>query len=71
MEFVKYNNNARNSINVTKTLANKHQKNFATRLEYFIVIGSVLRIRITLMRIWLRLRIQPFTLCLSGSDLSL
>jgi hypothetical protein len=30
-EFVNYNNNARNSINVTKTLALKHQKNLASR----------------------------------------
>jgi hypothetical protein len=33
-EFVNYNNNARNSINVTKTLATKHQKNFASRYPF-------------------------------------
>ena len=33
-EFVNYNQNARNSINVTKTLATKHQKNLASRYEY-------------------------------------
>lgn len=30
-EFINYNQNARNSINVTKTLALKHQKNLASR----------------------------------------
>jgi hypothetical protein len=39
-EFVNFNNNARNSINVTKTLASKHQKSLASRYYSLIKLNA-------------------------------
>jgi hypothetical protein len=38
-EFVNYNQNSRNSINVTRTLSLKHQKNLASRWEKLVLIS--------------------------------
>jgi hypothetical protein len=48
-EFVNYNQNVRNSINVTKTLATKHQKNLASRYKFMKIFSYNIRYRTVML----------------------
>jgi hypothetical protein len=55
---VNFNNNAKNSINVTKTLATKHQKSLASRYPLFTFLKYKLFSNLSLLRMMIHIRIH-------------